>query len=96
MEENKRNMNSFQNIVLENREKLNVTGINDVFSFDDQIIIIETELGLLTIKGEDLKISKLSIDTSDFVVDGKINSLTYSNSETANKKSKSILNKIFK
>ena len=42
MEENKKNFNTFQNIVLENREKLNVTGINDVFSFDDQIIIIET------------------------------------------------------
>jgi sporulation protein YabP len=95
MEENKKT-NSFQNIVLENREKLNVTGINDVFSFDDQIIIIETELGLLTIKGEDLKISKLSLDTSDFVVDGKINSLTYSSSETVNKKNKNILSKIFK
>jgi sporulation protein YabP len=95
MEENKKT-NSFQNIVLENREILNVTGINDVFSFDDQIIIIETELGLLTIKGEDLKISKLSLDTSDFVVDGKINSLTYSSSETVNKKNKNILSKIFK
>ena len=39
----------FQNIVLENREKLSLTGILDVFSFDDQMIIIETELGLLTI-----------------------------------------------
>lgn len=97
MEESKKLSNSFQNIVLENRERLNVTGINDVFSFDDQIIIIETELGLLTIKGEDLKINKLSLDTSDFIVDGKITSLTYSNSElTAGKKSKNLLGKIFK
>ncbi len=95
MEENKR-MNLFQNIVLENREKLNITGILDVFSFDDQIIIIETELGLLTIKGEDLKINKLSLDTSDFTVDGKINSLTYSESDNISKKNKSFLNKIFK
>lgn len=97
MEENKKNFNSFQNIVLENREKLNVTGIHDVFSFDDQIIIIETELGLLTIKGEDLKINKLSLDTSDFIVEGKINSLTYSSQETSpSKKGKNILSKIFK
>ena len=41
-----------QNIILENREKLNVTGINDILSFDDQIIILSTELGMLTIKGE--------------------------------------------
>lgn len=96
MEDSKKIINSFQNIVLENREKLNVTGIIDVFSFDDQIIIVETELGLLTIKGYDLKINKLSLDTSDFVVDGKINSLTYSDSETNMKKNKNILSKIFK
>lgn len=89
-------INSFQNIVLENREKLNITGILDVFSFDDQIIIIETELGLLTIKGENLKITKLSLDTSDFVVDGRIGSLSYSDSEKMVKKNKNILSKIFK
>lgn len=88
--------NSFQNIILENREKLNITGILDVFSFDDQIIIIETELGLLTIKGENLKINKLSLDTSDFTVDGNISSLTYSDSDSNVKKSKNILSKIFK
>lgn len=95
MEENKK-INSFQNIVLENREKLNITGILDVFSFDDQIIIIETELGLLTIKGENLKINKLSLDTSDFVVDGRINSLNYSEADIGVKKGKNILSKIFK
>lgn len=96
MEDVKKCTNAFQNIVLENREKLNVTGIVDVLSFDDQIIIIQTELGLLTIKGEDLKINKLSIDTSDFIVDGKINSLVYSNSDGTIPKSKNILGKIFK
>lgn len=96
MEDLKKVTNTFQNIVLENREKLNITGINDVLSFDDQIIIIETELGLLTIKGEDLKINKLSIDTSDFTVDGKINSLVYSSSDGGISKNKNILSKIFK
>lgn len=71
MEESKKINTSFQNIILENRERLNITGILDVLSFDDQIIIVETELGLLTIKGENLKINKLSLDTSDFVVDRK-------------------------
>ena len=94
MEELKRN--NFQNIVLENREKLNVTGIIDVFSFDDQIIIVETELGLLTIKGYDLKINKLSLDTSDFIVEGIINNLSYSNNEPGTKNGNSLLGKIFK
>ena len=62
MEELKKNMTNFQNIVLENRERLNITVIVDVFSFDDQIIIIETYLGLLTIKGENLKMNKLNLE----------------------------------
>ena len=85
----------FQNIVLENREKLSLTGILDVFSFDDQIIIIETELGLLTIKGENLKITKLSLDTSDFIVEGYINNIFYSNNENV-KKNQNLFSKIFK
>ena len=96
MEDLKKTVNAFQNIVLENREKLSLTGILDIFSFDDQIIIIETELGLLTIKGENLKINKLSLDTSDFVVDGRINSLNYSEADIGVKKGKNILSKIFK
>ena len=44
-----KNRNVLQNVFLENREKLSISGVLDVFSFDDQIIIIETELGLLTI-----------------------------------------------
>ena len=56
--------NVIQNIVLENREKLNITGVLDVLSFDDQIVILETELGLLTVKGENIRINKLSLDSS--------------------------------
>lgn len=90
-----KNKNFLQNIFLENREKLSITGVLDVFSFDDQIIIIETELGLLTIKGENLKITKLSLDTSDFMVEGLISNIFYSNNEP-NKKNQSLLSKIFK
>ena len=58
--------------------------------------MVETELGLLTITGEDLKISKLNLETSDFVVDGKIDTISYSTESLTNKKNKGILNKIFK
>ena len=64
-----------QNIILENREKLTISGVNDVLSFDDQIIIVETELGLLTVKGENIRINKLSLDTTEVIVEGKIFSL---------------------
>ena len=84
-----------QNIILENRNKLSVSGVKDVLSFDDQVVIMETELGLLTVKGENLKINKLSIDTSEVVVEGEINSLGYSE-ENKVKQDGSLLSKIFK
>ena len=87
--------NIVQNLVLENRGKLSVSGVLDVLSFDDQIVIIETELGLLTIKGEDLRINKLSIDTSEVVVEGDIYNMGYSEKDME-KKSSNLLGKIFK
>lgn len=86
--------NSIQNLILESREKLTISGVLDVLSFDDQIVILETELGMLTIKGEDLRINKLSIDTQDVIIEGNINSLIYS--EKDEKKSSNLLGKIFK
>lgn len=87
--------NVIQNLVLENRSKLSVSGVLDVLSFDDQLIIIETELGLLTIKGENLRINKLSIDSSEVIVEGDINNLAYSESDSE-KKGSGLLSKIFK
>ena len=84
-----------QNLILENRNKLSISGVKDVLSFDDQVVIMETELGLLTVKGETLKINKLSIDTSEVIVEGEISSLAYSE-HNINQSSGGILSKIFK
>ncbi len=97
--EERKNMNAvnvIQNLVLENREKLSISGVLDVFSFDDQVVIVETELGLLTVKGEDLRINKLSIDTSEVVVEGDIFSMSYSDKEMEKKSGGGFLGKIFK
>ncbi len=95
---NNNNVNStiMQNLVLENREKLSISGVNDVLSFDDQIVILETQLGLLTIKGENLRINKLSIDSEEVVIEGEINNLAYSEKDIERKGSSSFLGKIFK
>ena len=87
--------NIIQNLVLENRGKLSISGVLDVLSFDDQVVIVETQLGLLTVKGEDLRINKLSIDTSEVVIEGEIFSMNYSEKDLE-KKGGSLLGKIFK
>lgn len=83
------------NIVIENREKMTISGVTDVLSFDDQVIIVETNLGLLTVKGENLRINKLNIDTSDFSLNGKISVVSYSEGAFDSKQN-SFLGKIFK
>lgn len=89
-------MNSImQNLILENREKLTITGVLDVLSFDDQIVILETELGLLTIKGENLRINKLSIDSEEVVIEGEIFNLGYTE-KNIDRKNGSLFGKIFK
>ena len=47
---------------LYNREKGTVTGVLDVISFDENTIVLDTDLGLLTIKGKDLHVSRLSLE----------------------------------
>ncbi len=80
---------------MENREKLSISGVNDVLSFDDQIVMVDTELGLLTVKGENLRISKLSLDTAEVIIDGEISCLSYSQSKQ-DKNTGTLLSKIFK
>ena len=89
------NTGVIQNLILENRGKLSISGVLDVLSFDDQVVIVETELGLLTVKGENLRINKLSIDTSEVVVEGEISYLSYSENNQ-DKNSSSLFSKIFK
>ena len=90
------NTGVIQNLILENRGKLSISGVNDVLSFDDQVVIVETELGLLTVKGENIRVNKLSLDTSEVIVDGEISSLTYSQKVTEKNGGTSLLSKIFK
>lgn len=90
------NTSVIQNLILENRGKLSVSGVVDVLSFDDQVVIIETDLGLLTVKGENLRINKLSIDTSEVIVEGDISSMAYSENKNNDKIKGSLISKIFK
>ena len=90
------NTNIIQNLILENREKLTVSGVNDVLSFDDQVVVVETDLGLLTVKGENIRVNKLSLDTSEVILEGHISFLSYSDKEQEKSKDGGLISKIFK
>ncbi len=77
MLDNKESIKLPQNIVLKDREQLRVTGVTDVDSFDETVIVAYTDYGELTITGTGLHISSLDIEKGELSVDGKINSLSY-------------------
>ncbi|MBQ7547131.1 MAG: sporulation protein YabP [Clostridia bacterium] len=66
-----------QNISLEDRAHLSVTGVSDVDSFDERTVTVFTQLGALSIRGSDLHISVLNVETGELVVDGQIDALLY-------------------
>ena len=96
MEDKKINKLTNQNIIIENREKACVTGVIDIHSFDDELVLVQTELGVLTIKGDDLKMNKLSLDNNELIVEGKIVAIAYSDINNNNKTNKGFMNKLFK
>ena len=64
-------------IMLEDRKHLTVSGVEDVVSFDENEITLETSLGSLVIRGADLKLGKVSTETGDAAVEGSIRELGY-------------------
>ena len=83
-----------QNIIMENREKISVTGVIDIHSFDDELVLAQTDLGILTIKGDDLKMNKLNLENNELIIEGKIIAVAYS--DINNTKKTGIMNKLFK
>ena len=64
-------------IILEGRERLSVSGVEEVERFDETSIVMNTCEGTLVVRGEDLHIEKLSLDGGDLKVEGQVDSLTY-------------------
>ncbi|MDQ7092796.1 sporulation protein YabP [Desulfosporosinus sp. PR] len=64
-------------LVMENRETIALTGVQKVQSFDPKEIILETELGILSIKGEQLGIKQLNLEESMVDIEGYVSALIY-------------------
>ena len=64
-------------VILEQREQLVISGVEEVESFDENTILLTTVLGGLEIQGEGLHIEKLSLDGGDLKVEGRVNALVY-------------------
>ena len=66
------------NLMLEERNKLVVSGVTDIGGYDEQTIVAQTEQGELTVRGEGLHIIRMSVEMGELQVEGNIISLQYS------------------
>ena len=83
-------------LMMQNRSALSITGIRDVVSFDENQVVMDTDLGLLTMKGKDLHVSRLTLEKGEVDVDGTIDSLVYSSNESYRKSGESLFNRLFR
>ena len=76
-EEKRPRAESAHHIILEEREQLAVSGVEEVESFDENTIVMYTCKGTLVVRGDGLHIEKLSLDGGDLKVEGAIDALSY-------------------
>ena len=67
----------YHRLTMEGREKLTVSGVEDVERFDESCIVMSTCAGTLVVTGEGLHIGKLSLDTGELSVEGMVSELSY-------------------
>jgi sporulation protein YabP len=84
-------------LTIENRERMTVTGVLHVGSFDDRQIVLDTDLGTLTLTGEDLQIKQLDLDQGTFWVEGLVASVQYAARRAGGKdQAKGLIGKFFR
>lgn len=79
-----------------NRRTGSITGVSDVISFDISEVLLETELGMLQIKGADLHVNRLSLEKGEIDLEGRIDSVQYAEISDFKKGGESLLNRLFR
>ena len=90
MEEKKRE----HRVIMENREKITVSAVEDIESFDEEKVVIICDDGTMTVSGENFRINKLNVDDGQLEIDGIINEIAYS--ESAVRESGGFFGKLFR
>jgi len=83
-------------LIIQNRESMDVTGVLHVDSFDDEEVILETEQGILAIRGEELHIKQLNLEKGELAIEGLILELAYSDDKRFRDRGKGLFERLFK
>ena len=82
-------------LLLNNRRTGTISGVTDVISFDIAEILLETEQGMLTIKGSDLHVNRLTLEKGEVDISGNVDSLLYSDISSYGQKAESFFGRLF-
>lgn len=93
--EEKKPVKKVHNLILENRRLLTVSGVSDVDSFDEETVVLYTDIGELTVKGSDLHMNKLNVETGEVNIEGTIDQLSY-REENPRSSSGGLIGRIFR
>ncbi len=96
MAEERKRSGGKHSVTMEQREQITITGIIDVLSFDEESILVDTDQGLLILRGSNLHVGRLNLDEGEVFVDGLIDSLEYSDGGQFSKNKGSFLARVFK
>ena len=83
------------NVRIESRKLAHLTGVNDVKSFDENEIVIDTTQGLLLVQGSSLHVKALAVEKGEAKIEGKIDRFVYSDKKLPSE-SKSVLSRMFR
>lgn len=83
-------------LVIHNRKTSTITGVIDVLSFDLNEVLLETEQGMLMVKGTDMHVNRLNLEKGEVDLAGNIDNISYSDIHSGVKAGENLLSKLFR
>ena len=83
-------------LIVNNRKASMVTGVLDVLAFDLNEVLLETEQGMLTVRGKDLHVNRLTLEKGEVDLTGHVDSVSYAEIKPSGKKKETMMQRLFR